>query len=202
MQLKPYSHRTRRSNTTQRFSSDAFINNKSLCFGLIPSVEFTILVMFYVEWIEPATSSENGLWYHSKNDLKVIYTLMAVPTSTPGAVWGSVSCQRTLQHADRGKWTSDVQITRHWLCPWATAAIKPCVAEADILNNMCFLGLYNNSNCPVPTLDTTPAVSVSPRSHTIVSPRRRCRRWPCFLMKRRSHSLLLIASGTLMDGCE
>lgn len=41
--------RTRRSNATQMFSSDAFINNKSLHFGLILSVEFTILEMFYVE---------------------------------------------------------------------------------------------------------------------------------------------------------
>lgn len=42
-------HRTSRRYATQMFSSDAFINNKSLHFGLILSVEFTILEMFYVE---------------------------------------------------------------------------------------------------------------------------------------------------------
>ena len=36
------------------------------------------------------------------------------PTSTPGAVWGSVSCQRTLWHAHQGNWTSSLLMTRHW----------------------------------------------------------------------------------------
>ena len=43
-----------------------------------------------------------------------------VPTSTSGAVWGSISCPRTLRHADHGNWTSDLFIRRHWLYPWAT----------------------------------------------------------------------------------
>ena len=30
-----------------------------------------------------------------------------VPTSTSRAVWGSVSCPRTLLHADQGNWPSD-----------------------------------------------------------------------------------------------
>ena len=62
--------------------------------------------------------------------LTVIHTFMhwwqwlpcKVPTSTSGAVWGSVSSPRTLWHAHRGNRTSDLPITRHWLYPWATAA--------------------------------------------------------------------------------
>ena len=46
-----------------------------------------------------------------------------VPTSTSGAVWGSVSCPKTL-HADQGDQTSDLPITRRRLYPWATAAHK------------------------------------------------------------------------------
>ena len=39
-------------------------------------------------------------------------------TST-SAVWGSVSCPRTLWHADQGKRTSDLLITRHLInCLW------------------------------------------------------------------------------------
>ena len=34
---------------------------------------------------------------------------------------GSVFCQRTLQHADQGKRTSNRPITRHWFYPWVTA---------------------------------------------------------------------------------
>ena len=37
--------------------------------------------------------------------------------------WGSVSCPRTLQHADQGNRTSDHPITRHW----------PCATAADLL---------------------------------------------------------------------
>ena len=44
-----------------------------------------------------------------------------VPPST-GAVWGSESCPRTLQHADQGIRTSDPMITRHRLHDWASAA--------------------------------------------------------------------------------
>ena len=45
-----------------------------------------------------------------------------VPTGTPGAVWGSGSFPRTLQHAGQRNWTSDLPITRCWLYPWATDA--------------------------------------------------------------------------------
>ena len=48
------------------------------------------------------------------------HTLMVL-TSTPGAVWGSVSCSRTLRHADQGNWTSNLLMTRRWLNPWSTA---------------------------------------------------------------------------------
>ena len=38
------------------------------------------------------------------------------------AVWSSVSCPRTLYHADQGNWTSDLRsFPRRWLYPWATA---------------------------------------------------------------------------------
>ena len=47
-----------------------------------------------------------------------------VPTSTSGAVWGSVSCPWMLWHADQGNQTSDLQITRIWLYPWARAASR------------------------------------------------------------------------------
>ena len=40
-----------------------------------------------------------------------------VPTSTWGAVWGSVSCPRTLWHADQWNRTSDLLIARRWLDP-------------------------------------------------------------------------------------
>ena len=40
-----------------------------------------------------------------------------VPTSTSEAVWGSVSCPRTLWHADQGNQTSELPITRCWLYP-------------------------------------------------------------------------------------
>ena len=46
---------------------------------------------------------------------------MQLLTSTSGAIWGSVSCPRTLQHADQWNQTSDLQITRCWFYPWATA---------------------------------------------------------------------------------
>ena len=42
---------------------------------------------------------------------------------TSRAVWGSVSCLRTLQHAGQGNRTCDPPITRHWLYPWATATL-------------------------------------------------------------------------------
>ena len=32
-----------------------------------------------------------------------------MPTSTSGAVWGSVSCPRALSHADLGNWTKDLK---------------------------------------------------------------------------------------------
>ena len=41
-----------------------------------------------------------------------------MPTS---AVWGSVSCSRTLWHAELGNRTSDVPITKCCLYPWARA---------------------------------------------------------------------------------
>ena len=44
-----------------------------------------------------------------------------VPTSTSGAMWASVSCPRTLRHADQGNQTNDLLITRRWLFPWITA---------------------------------------------------------------------------------
>ena len=56
-----------------------------------------------------------------------IHTLMVMAamqcvSSTSGAVWGSVSCPRTPQHADQGKRTSNRPITRNLLLyPWATA---------------------------------------------------------------------------------
>ena len=43
-----------------------------------------------------------------------------VLTSTSGAVWGSVSCPKTLRHADQGNQTSNLLITRHYY-PWPTA---------------------------------------------------------------------------------
>ena len=44
-----------------------------------------------------------------------------VLTGTSGAVSsGSVSCSRTLWHADQGNQTSDHPMIRRWLCPWAT----------------------------------------------------------------------------------
>ena len=43
-------------------------------------------------------------------------------TSTSGAVWDSASCPRTLRQADQRYRTSDLPITRRWLCPRATAA--------------------------------------------------------------------------------
>ena len=45
-----------------------------------------------------------------------------VPTSTSGAVWGSVSCPRPLRHADQGNQTSSHLITTRWLpcAPWAS----------------------------------------------------------------------------------
>ena len=39
------------------------------------------------------------------------YTNDKVPTSTPGVVWGSVSCPKTLRQADQGNWTSN---QRRW----------------------------------------------------------------------------------------
>ena len=45
-----------------------------------------------------------------------------MPNSTSGAVWGSVSCPKTLRHADQGNQTSDLLITRHWLCPQHSVA--------------------------------------------------------------------------------
>ena len=47
-----------------------------------------------------------------------------VPTSTSGAVWGSVSCPKTLVYADKGIWTSDLPITRFRLCPWAAHSYR------------------------------------------------------------------------------
>ena len=58
-----------------------------------------------------------------------ICTLMAVAAMqganqhTSGAVWGSVSCPKTLRHADQGNRTSDFPITWPWLYSWVTAAI-------------------------------------------------------------------------------
>ena len=61
--------------------------------------------------------------------LTVIHTLMAVAASTSGAVQGSVSCSRTLQHADQGNRTSNLLITKRWLCPWTTAALTAAVIK-------------------------------------------------------------------------
>ena len=59
--------------------------------------------------------------------LTVFHTLMAVATSTSGAVWclfGSVFCPRTLQHADQGNWTNDLSINKTLTVPpWATAHV-------------------------------------------------------------------------------
>ena len=52
-----------------------------------------------------------------------------VPTSTSGGVWGSVSCPRTLRHADQGARTSYLRITRRWLYSWATAAHVSSIME-------------------------------------------------------------------------
>ena len=49
----------------------------------------------------------------------IVVAAMQLLTSTSGAGWGSVSCPRTLQHADQGNWTSGLQITKCWLYPWA-----------------------------------------------------------------------------------
>ena len=48
-----------------------------------------------------------------------------VPTSTSGAVWGWVSCPRTLRHADpdQGNRTSDLPVTRCRLYPPSTSAV-------------------------------------------------------------------------------
>ena len=48
--------------------------------------------------------------------LAVIHTLMAV-AAMQGAAWGSISCPRTLWHADQGNQISDPPITRRWLYP-------------------------------------------------------------------------------------
>ena len=57
------------------------------------------------------------------------------PTSTSGAVWGSISCPRTLRHADQGNWTSDFWIKRCWLYPWGR-----CLELEDLR------GVFNNMN--------------------------------------------------------
>ena len=56
-----------------------------------------------------------------------------VLTSTSGAVWGSVSCPRTLLHADQENRTSSLQIKRRWLYPWATAALYSCKFDYNLL---------------------------------------------------------------------
>ena len=52
-----------------------------------------------------------------------IHTLMVVAAMQrpSGAVWDSVTCPRTLWHADQGNWTSNLPLTRCWLYPWPTA---------------------------------------------------------------------------------
>ena len=61
----------------------------------------------------------------------------ARPTSTLGAVWGSISCPRTLQHRDEGSGTSDHPITRRWAlplshsCPQTRQQIKATLLRND-----------------------------------------------------------------------
>ena len=61
----------------------------------------------------------------------------ARPTSTSGAVWGSISCPRTLQHRDEGSGTSDHPITRRWAlplshsCPQTRQQIKATLLRND-----------------------------------------------------------------------
>ena len=51
----------------------------------------------------------------SNGFLSQTHTQMAVTAS--GAVGGSVSCPRTLRHAEQGNLTSDLLLTRCWLYP-------------------------------------------------------------------------------------
>ena len=57
--------------------------------------------------------------------ITVCMASMCGANSTSGAVLGSVSCPRTLQHADQGNRTSDLPITRHWLYPWSLLYYSP-----------------------------------------------------------------------------
>ena len=76
---------------------------KQIVFFLKLHLDKTVLTVIHIHWRR---------WLPCK-----------VPTSTSGAVWGSVSCPRTLRHADQGNQTSGFPITRHWLYPCTTARI-------------------------------------------------------------------------------
>ena len=54
---------------------------------------------------------------HSNNHILMAVAATQGANQHIGAVWGSVSCPRALWHADQGNRTSDLPITKGWLCP-------------------------------------------------------------------------------------
>ena len=82
--------------------------------------------------------------------LKVIHTYIhwwwqlpcKVLTSTSGAVWSSVSCPKTLRHADQGNWTGDLLITRSRLYPWSKAATLLLTICLFSLHSLCLTQTY------------------------------------------------------------
>ena len=69
----------------------------------------------YLLAVKPAAQTQQRLphfdltqnWSNYRSVISNTATLM-VPTSTSGAVWGSVSCPETLGHADQGNWTCNL----------------------------------------------------------------------------------------------
>ena len=62
---------------------------------------------------------------------------------TSGAVWGSVSCPRTLWHADQGNQTSNLLIRRCWLYPTSTAATYRLTPFGQKQTKCCFWARYS-----------------------------------------------------------
>ena len=59
-------------------------------------------------------------------------------TSTSGAVWGSVSCPRTLWYADHMNRTNDFPMTRCWIYFWASAAFRDQAINGENNRQICW----------------------------------------------------------------
>ena len=110
-------------------STNLWCLRSELSFSDVSPVEVNLMFMFHTCSALCQYLNYRFLILKREAAFTVIHTFIrwwwwlpcTVSTSSSGAVWGSVSCPRTLWHTDQGNQTNDLPIPRQWLFPWATA---------------------------------------------------------------------------------